>query len=147
MREYQEFLNEYGPTSNTTGPSQDNDNSNQEPDPAEIQKKADQQQIQKNTNQISQQLNQQGAAQSLNKVKFTDVMNKLDDKPDTDLNAQDLKQMEPMAVATSKALQNPQTAMQMKQLINKSDMMDKLKQKKLQQQQDLVNTNTQGVGQ
>ena len=100
-----------------------------------------QQQIQKSTNQLAGQLNAQGAAQSLNKVKFSDTMTKLDAQPNTDLNAQELKQLEPLAVATSKALQNPQTASQMKQLISKSDTVDKAKELKVQQAQQKVGTN------
>lgn len=113
----------------------------QKPDPAADQAKADAQQIQKNTNAIATTLNQQGAAQSLNKVKFSDTMTKLDDKPNTDLNAQELKQLEPLAVATSKALQNPQTAGQMKQLIGKADTLDKQKDQKVQQAQQQAGTN------
>lgn len=113
----------------------------QKPDPAADQAKVDAQQIQKNTNAIATTLNQQGAAQSLNKVKFSDTMTKLDDKPNTDLNAQELKQLEPLAVATSKALQNPQTATQMKQLIGKADTLDKQKDQKVQQAQQQAGTN------
>jgi hypothetical protein len=113
----------------------------QTPDPAATQAKADAQQIQKNTNQIAGQLNQQGAAQSLNKVKFSDTMTKLDSQPNAELNAQELKQMEPLAVATSKALQNPQTAGQMKQLIGKADTLNKQKDLKVQQAQQQVGTN------
>jgi hypothetical protein len=127
----------YGPASQapagTTG--------QQEPDPEELQLKQDQQQITKSTNQLAPQLNAQGASQSLNKVKFSDTMSKLDAEPSTDLNAQQLKQMEPLAVATSKALQNPQTANQMKQLINKSDTMNKQKDQKVQQAQQKIGTN------
>jgi hypothetical protein len=138
MREYQEFLNEYGMTTGSQGLTGD---SNQEPDPEEQQKAADQQQITKSVGQLSQPLNNQGAGQSLNKVKFTDVMNQLDDQPNADLNAQQLKQLEPMAVATSKALQNPQTAMQMKQLINKADTMNVQKQQKVEKMKQDVGTN------
>jgi hypothetical protein len=143
MREYQEFLNEYGGVGGYGAASQaPQGNDDEEPDPEEKQAKVDQQQITKNVGQVAQPLNAQGAAQSLNKVKFGDVLTKLDTEPNTDLNAQELKQMEPMAVATSKALQNPQTAMQMKQLINKSDTLDKQKQQKVQQAQKIAGTNT-----
>jgi len=137
-----EDLNEYGGTGGYGAASQAPQGStNQNPDPKAQQQKMDQQQIQKNTNQLSTALNQQGAAQPLNKVKFSDTMTKLDDKPNTDLNAQELKQMEPLAVATSKALQNPQTAAQMKQLITKADTVDKQKELKVQQAQQQTGTN------
>ena len=68
-------------------------------------------------------------------------MTKLDTKPNTDLNAQELKTLEPLAVATSKALQNPQTTNQMKQLISKSDTLDKAKDLKVKQQQQQIGTN------
>ena len=113
----------------------------QNPNPKADQEKLDAQQIQKSTNALAPSLNSQGAAQNLNKVKFSDTMTKLDDKPNTDLNAQELKQLEPLAVATSKALQNPQTANQMKQLITKSDTLDKAKEVKVQQAQQKVGTN------
>jgi hypothetical protein len=113
----------------------------QTPDPAAQQLKLDRDQIQKSTSNIASTLNQQGAAQLLNKAKFGDVMTKLDATPNTQLSAQELQQMGPMAVAASKALQNPQTAMQMKQLISKSDSLDKAKQVKVQQAQQQVGTN------
>ena len=46
-----------------------------------------------------------------------------------------------MAVATSKALQNPQTAGQMKQLISKADTVDKQKELKVQQAKQQTGTN------
>ena len=46
-----------------------------------------------------------------------------------------------MAVATSKALQNPQTAAQMKQLISKATTLDKVKNLKVQQAQQQIGTN------
>jgi chemotaxis protein histidine kinase CheA len=148
MREYKEFLNEYGGVGGYGAASQaPQGDTNQQPDPEAQQLKLDQDQIKKNVNQVATPLDQQGAAQSLNKVKFGDVMNKLDDKSNTQLNAQELQQMEPMAVATSKALQNPQTANQMKQLINKADMLDQQKQQKVQQQKQQVGTNTPAADQ
>lgn len=137
-----EDLNEYGGVGGYGAASQAPAGTTQQnPDPAAQQAKADAQQIQKSTGQIAGQLNQQGAAQSLNKVKFSDTMTKLDAQPNTDLNAQELKQLEPLAVATSKALQNPQTANQMKQLISKSDTVDKQKELKVQQAQQQTGTN------
>jgi hypothetical protein len=113
----------------------------QSPDPAAQQAKTDAQQIQKSTSQLASTLNQQGAAQPLNKVKFSDTLTKLDAKPNAQLSAQELQQMGPMAVAASKALQNPQTASQMKQLITKADTADKQKELKVQQAQQQVGTN------
>ena len=137
-----EDLNEYGGVGGYGAASQAPQGStNQTPDPAVQQQKMDQQQIVKNTNQVAQSLNQQGAAQSLNKVKFSDTMTKLDATPNTDLSSQELKQMEPLAVATSKALQNPQTTTQMKQLINKATTLDAAKDQKVKQQQQQVGTN------
>lgn len=137
-----EQLDEYGGVGGYGAASQAPQGStNQTPDPAQKQAKLDQQQIQKNTNQLAGTLNQQGAAQPLNKVKFGDVMTKLDTKPNTNLSSQDLQQMTPMAVATSKALQNPQTANQMKQLIAKADAADKAKDLKVKQAQQQVGTN------
>lgn len=112
------------------------------PDPAQQQMKLDQAQIQKSTNNLASTLNQQGAAQPLNKTKFSDILTKLDAKPNTNLSAQELQQMGPMAVAASKALQNPQTAGQMKQLISKADTLDKQKELKVQQAQQKTGTNT-----
>ena len=114
--------------------------------PTEKQAAVDAQQIKNSTNTLATTLNQQGAAQPLNKAKFSDVMTKLDDTPNAQLSAQELQQLTPMAVAASKALQNPQTANQMKQLITKSDTMDKAKELKVQQAQQQVGTN-QPVGQ
>lgn len=111
------------------------------PDPAAEQAKLDQQQIQKNTNDLAPTLNAQGAAQPVNKAKFQDVMTKLDANSNTNLNAQDLQQLEPLAVAASKALQNPQTAGQLKQVINKAGQVDTLKQQKVQQAQQKPGTN------
>jgi ribosomal protein L29 len=135
-------LDEYGGTGGYGAASQAPAGTTaQDPDPAAQQAKTDATQIQKSTNQLAATLNAQGAAQPLNKVKFSDTMTKLDDKPNTQLSAQELQQMTPMAVAASKALQNPQTASQMKQLISKADTVDKQKELKVQQAQQKVGTN------
>ena len=135
-------LDEYGGTGGYGAASQaPTGTTAQAPDPAAQQLKLDQQQIQKSTNNIAGTLNQQGAAQPLNKTKFSDVLTKLDAEPNTNLSAQELQQMGPMAVAASKALQNPQTATQMKQLISKADTMDKQKELKVQQAQQKTGTN------
>lgn len=137
-----EQLDEYGSTGSTGVASQaPQGDTDQMSDVAAKQQKLDQQQIQKNTNQIAQPLNQQGAAQPLNKTKFSDILTKLDTAPNTQLSAQELKQLEPMAVATSKALQDPQTGTQMKQLITKATTMDQQKQQKVQQAQQQTGTN------
>ena len=140
MREYKEFVAEYGGVGGYGAQSQAPTGTSQ-PDPAKLQKAADAQQIQKNTNQIAPTLNAQGAANPINKVKFNDVMNKLDDKSNQELPASDLKQMEPLAVAASKALQNPQTSSQLKQVITKADQMDQAKEKQVQSAQQKVGTN------
>lgn len=140
MREYKEFVAEYGGVGGYGAQSQAPTGTSQ-PDPAQAQKAADAQQIQKNTNQIAPTLNAQGAANPINKVKFNDVMTKLDDKSNQELPASDLKQMEPLAVAASKALQNPQTINQLKQVITKADQMDQAKEKQVQQAQQKVGTN------
>ena len=114
---------------------------NTQPDPAQLQKAADATQIQKNTNQIAPTLNAQGAATQVNKVKFQDVMNKLDDKSNQELQGADLKQLQPLAVAASKALQNPQTAAQLKQVIGKADQLDQKKDAQVKQAQQSVGTN------
>lgn len=135
-------LNEYGGVGGYGAASQAPAGTTaQDPDPAAAQEKRDAQQIQKSTNALASTLNQQGAAQPVNKVKFGDVLTKLDAKPNTNLSAQELQQLEPMAVAASKALQDPQTASQMKQLISKSDTLDKAKELKVKQAQQQVGTN------
>jgi hypothetical protein len=143
MREYKEFIAEYGGVGGYGAASQapQSQANGQNPDPAQAQKAADAQQIQKNTNQIAPTLNAQGAANPVNKVKFNDVMTKLDDKSNQELPASDLKQMEPLAVAASKALQNPQTSSQLKQVITKADQMDQAKEKQVQKAQQKVGTN------
>jgi hypothetical protein len=113
----------------------------QNPDPEQAKQQADATQIQKNTNQIAPTLNAQGAAQPVNKVKFQDVMNKLDVKSNQDLPGSDLKQLQPLAVAASKALQDPQTANQLKQVINKADQLSQKKDDKAKQAAQQVGTN------
>jgi len=142
MREYREFVAEYGGVGGYGAASQAPQGaSNTNPDPAQLQKAADAAQIQKNTNAIAPALNAQGAAQPVNKVKFQDVMTKLDDKSNTDLQGADLKQLEPLAVAASKALQNPQTATQLKQVIAQADQEDQKKDAQVKQAQQTVGTN------
>lgn len=142
MREYREFVAEYGGVGGYSAASQAPQGANpNQPDPAQAQQALDKQQIQKNTSMIKSTLNAQGAAQPLNQIKFQDTMNKLDQTPNTELGQQELKSLEPMAVATSKALQNPQTAGQMKQLITKADQMNQQKQKQVQQAQQKQGTN------
>lgn len=135
-------LNEYGGVGGYGAASQAPQGASaQNPDPAAQQAKLDQAQIQKSTNNLAPTLNSQGAAQPLNKVKFQDVMNKLDTKSNQELPAQDMKQLGPLAVAASKALQNPQTAAQLKQVIGKADTMDQQKQQKVKQAQQDIGTN------
>jgi hypothetical protein len=142
MREYKEFVSEYGGVGGYGAQSQAPQGTNPDtPDPAKAQQAIDATQIQKNTNQIAPTLNSQGASQPLNKVKFQDVMNKLDVKSNQELGASDLKQTAPLAVAASKALQNPQTANQLKQVITKADQLDQQKQKQVQQAQQKPGTN------
>jgi hypothetical protein len=74
-------------------------------------------------------------------MKFTGVMDKLDAQPNTNLSNQEQSQLGPLAVAASKALKNPQTASQLKQLITRSDQLDKQQQEKLNQQQKTAGTN------
>lgn len=113
----------------------------QQPDPKAVQQVANQSQIQKSTNLISPTLNSQGAAEPVNKVKFQDVMNKLDATPNTELGAGDQKQLGSLGVAASKALKNPQTANQLKQVITKADQMDQQQQQKVKQAQQSAGTN------
>lgn len=136
MREYKEYVAEYGGVGGYGAASQSpqgTTGSNQQPDPKELQQKLDQEQIQKNTNTLTPLLKQQGAKDPMNAVKFQGVMNKLDDSPNTDLNNQDQKQLGPLAVATSKALQDPSTANQLKQLITKASQNDQKKQMQVKQ--------------
>ena len=138
----EEQLAEYGSVGTTGAASQaPQGTSAQNPDPAAQQAKQDQAQIQKSTNNLAPTLNSQGAAQPLNKVKFQDVMNKLDTRSNQELPAQDMKQLGPLAVAASKAMQNPQTAAQLKQVISKADSMDQQKELKVKQAQQQTGTN------
>jgi len=141
MREYREFVSEYGGVGGYGAASQAPQGSNQNPDPAQMQQKADQSQIKKSTNLIAPMMNAQGAAQQLDKTKFSDVMTKLDAKSNQQLPATDIKQLQPLAIAASKALQNPQTTTQLKQVINRADQLDQQKQKQVQQAQQQVGTN------
>ena len=142
MREYREFVAEYGGVGGYGAASQaPTGTTSTQKDPADLQKALDATQIQKNTNAIAPTLNSQGAAQQLNKVKFQDVMNKLDDKSNQELQGADLKQLQPLAVAASKALQNQQTATQLKQVIAKADQADQKKDAQVKQAQQQVGTN------
>lgn len=132
---------EYGGVGGYGAASQAPQGTDNQPDPAKLQKAADATQIQKSTNQLAPTLNAQGAAQPVNKVKFQDVMNKLDDKSNQELQSNDLKQLQPLAVAASKALQNPQTSSQLKQVITKADQLDQQKQQQVKQAQQKVGTN------
>ena len=135
-------LDEYGGVGGYGAASQaPQGTSNANPDPATLQKAADATQIQKNTNTIAPTLNAQGAATQINKAKFQDVMNKLDDRSNQELQGADLKQLQPLAVAASKALQNPQTAGQLKQVIAKADQADQKKDAQVKQAQQQVGTN------
>lgn len=137
----QEQIEEYGSTPPAGAASQAPQGTTDQTSPAALQQKADQDQIQKNTNVISQTLNQQGAAQPLNKAKFQGVMNKLDAQPNASLSASDAQQLTQIGVAASKALQNPQTAGQLKQLITKADQIDKTKQAQVKKAEQQVGTN------
>lgn len=143
MREFRDFVIEYGGVGGYGAASQAPQGSTAaNPDPAAAQQKINQQQIQKSTNLLKSTLNSQGASQPLNPVKFNGVMDKLDTTPNTNLNNQEQNQLGPLAVAASKALKNPQTAGQLKQLITKADQADKQQQAKLAQQQKATGTNT-----
>ena len=111
-------------------------------DPAAMQLKTDASQIKKNTGKIASTLNAQGASQPVNKLKFADTLTKLDAKPNTDLSAAELKNIGPLGVAASKALQDPRTAEQFKQVINKAGQNDMAKQQKVKQAQQQIGTNT-----
>jgi hypothetical protein len=114
---------------------------NAKPDPVQQQAKLDQTQIAKSTNSLKSTLNSQGAAQPLNPVKFQDTMTKLDNTPNTQLSQQEQNSLGPLAVAASKAMQDPSTAGQLKQLINKADTADRAKQAAVKQQQQKLGTN------
>jgi len=143
MKEYKEYVAEYGGVGGYGAASQAPQGSTAaNPDPEELQAKLDQQQIQKSTNTLSPVLNAQGAHDPMNKVKFQDVMTKLDQTPNTTLGSQDQKQLGPLAVAASKALQDPQTANQLKQVITKADQLDQKKQMQVKQAKQTVGSNT-----
>ena len=140
MREYREYVTEYGGTGGYGAASQARPVDAK--DPAAIQQKINQQQIQKSTNLLKPTLNAQGAEQQLNPVKFTGVMDKLDAASNTHLSNQEQNQLSPLAVSASKLLKNPSTANQFKQLVTKADQLDKQQQEKLAKQQQPVGTNT-----
>ena len=125
MREYREYVTEYGGTGGYGAASQARPVDAK--DPAAIQQKINQQQIQKSTNLLKPTLNAQGAEQQLNPAKFTGVMDKLDAASNTHLSNQEQNQLSPLAVSASKLLKNPSTANQ---------------QEKLAKQQQPVGTNT-----
>ena len=146
MREYREFVTEYGGVGGYGAASQapqpqGTGNADGTPDLAKAQQALDAQQIKKSTNLVAPTLDSQGAAQPTNKLKFSDVMSKLDQTPNTELGGQELKQLAPLAVATSKALQDPSTANQLKQLITKADKNDQTKQQQVNQAQQQIGTN------
>ena len=142
MQEYYSYVAEYGGVGGYGAASQAPQGSTAaNPDPAVKQQALDQAQIQKSTNLLKPTLNAQGADKPINPVKFTDVMDKLDAQSNTSLNNQEQGQLTPLAVATSKALQNPQTAGQLKQVITKADQLDKQKQAQVKQAQQQVGTN------
>lgn len=138
MQEYQTYVAEYGGTGGYGAASQAAPGATstaQEPDPAALQQQADQKQIQTSVNQIKPKLNQLGAAQQLNPAKFTGVMDKLDQAPNTNLSNQEQNQLGPLAVAASNIIQNPQTANQFKQLLDKTQQTELQKNKQVQQAQ------------
>ena len=143
MREYREYVTEYGGTGGYGAASQAPQGTDANAkDPAAIQQKINQQQIQKSTNLLKPTLNAQGAEQQLNPAKFTGVMDKLDAASNTHLSNQEQNQLSPLAVSASKLLKNPSTANQFKQLVTKADQLDKQQQEKLAKQQQPVGTNT-----
>ena len=143
MREYKEFVSEYTSTSATAMPSQDPQaaGTSQKPNPAGAQQAADNQQIQKSVAQIKPVLNAQGTGQPLNQVKFQDTMNKMDTDPKQPVPAGNAQQLAPLAAAASKALQNPQTTAQLKQVLSRADQLDQKKQQQVKQAQQQVGTN------
>jgi len=147
MREYREFVTEYGGVGGYGAASQapqGTDNADGTPDLAKAQQALDAQQIKKSTNLVAPTLDSQGAAQPTNKLKFSDVMSKLDQTPNTDLTNQEQNQLGPLAVAASKALRDPSTANQLKQVITKADQADQKKQAQVKQAQQQIGTNTPG---
>ena len=106
MREYKEYVAEYGGVGGYGAASQAPQGStSQTSDPKADQLKLDQAQIAKSTGALKSTLNQQGAATPMNPVKFQDVMNKLNAAPNTNLSNQEQNQMGPLAVAASKIMQ------------------------------------------
>ena len=143
MREYREFVTEYSSTTATVVPGQDTPTpgTNQKPNPAAAQQDADSQQIQKSVSQLKPVLNAQGTA-PLNQVKFQDTMNKMDTDPKQPVAVGNAQQLAPLAAAASKALQNTQTAAQLKQVLTRADQMDQQKQQQVAQAQQQTGTNT-----
>jgi hypothetical protein len=143
MREYREFVTEYSSTTATVMPGQDTPTpgTNQKPNPAAAQQDADSQQIQKSVSQLKPVLNAQGTA-PLNQVKFQDTMNKMDTDPKQPVAAGNAQQLAPLAAAASKALQNTQTAAQLKQVLTRADQLDQQKQQQVAQAQQQTGTNT-----
>jgi len=146
FREYQQYLSEYGGTAGYGAASQAPAGTGNTQDPQQQQLKINQAQIAKSADQLKPTLNSQGAAQSLNPAKFKDVMSKLDAEPNTNLTNQDSQQLGPIAVAASKALKNPQTAGQLKQLIGRADAVDAATQAKVKQQQQKLGAPPAGTG-
>jgi len=143
MREYREFVSEYTSAPATAMPSQDPQaaGSSQKPDPAAAQQVADNQQIQKSVAQIKPVLSAQGTGQPLNQVKFQDTMNKMDTNPKQPVSPGNAQQLAPLAAAASKALQNPQTTAQLKQVLTRADQLDQKKQQQVKQAQQAPGTN------
>ena len=136
-------LNEYGPVGTTGMASQaPQGTAQQDPnDPAVKQAKLDAAQIKKSTQQLAPTLDAQGAAQPTNKVKFGDVMTKLGQVPNTNLDTQDSKQLATLGAAASKIVSDPQTANQFKQLVTKADQSAKVKQQAVQAARKQQGTN------
>jgi len=148
MQEYYSYVAEYGGVGGYGAAAQTPQGSTaQKPDPAVMQQKTDQAQIQKSVNQIKPKLNQLGSAQQMNPAKFTGVMDKLDQAPNTNLSNAEQNQLAPLGVAASNILQNPQTAGQFKQLLDKTQQTELQKNKQVQQAQKSMGqtaANTQG---
>jgi hypothetical protein len=146
MREFREYVAEYGGVGGYGAAAQTPQGSTaQKPDPAVMQQKIDQAQIQKSVNQIKPKLNQLGSAQQMNPTKFTGVMDKLDQAPNTNLSNAEQNQLGLLAVAASNILQNQQTAGQFKQLLDKTQQTELQKKQKVQQAQKKPGTNPAGT--
>ena len=139
MREYKEFVVEYGGVGGYGAASQAPQGTTATP--AELQKKANDAQIQKNTNNIAPTLNGQGAAAPLDKVKFQGVMAKLDDKSNQNLQGGDLKQLQPLAVAASNIIKDKNLAPQFKALADKAMRNDQKQATQVQQAEKQIGTN------